>query len=129
MSLSEKRSAQQNLLLRWFDEVWNQRRTETIDELLPPDCIIHEGNTDIDPLAFKQFHRDMCASFPELKMQVLQTITQDDLSCVRWISSLRDHRGKSADVAGMTIVRFEDGRVREAWQVWDRQGLEQQLSA
>ena len=25
---------------RWFEEVWNQRRVETIHELVAPDCVI-----------------------------------------------------------------------------------------
>ena len=27
------------LARRWFEEVWNQRRTETIDEVLTPDSV------------------------------------------------------------------------------------------
>ncbi len=29
------------LALRWFEEVWNQRRTETIDELLTDESVSH----------------------------------------------------------------------------------------
>ena len=34
------------LLLRWFDEVWNQGRQETILELFP-DGILHDGSAQL----------------------------------------------------------------------------------
>ncbi len=34
-------------LIRWFEELWNQGRLETIDELMDPDCVIHDGESDI----------------------------------------------------------------------------------
>ena len=47
-------SDQKATLIRWFEEVWNQGRRETIDELLPEDCVIHDGNTDTgDPANLK----------------------------------------------------------------------------
>jgi hypothetical protein len=29
------------LARRWFEEVWNQRRADTIDEMLAPDAVSH----------------------------------------------------------------------------------------
>jgi hypothetical protein len=38
-------ATQQNkqLVIRWFEEVWNLGRRETIFELLPESAIIHDG--------------------------------------------------------------------------------------
>ena len=32
---------QNNILHRWFEEVWNNGRTEVIDEMIAPDTIAH----------------------------------------------------------------------------------------
>ena len=40
------------IIHRWFDEVWNQGREETVDELLAPKAIVHglgEGNDVVGP--------------------------------------------------------------------------------
>ena len=38
---------------RWFEEVWNQGRKETILELLAPDAVIQDGeNASVGPEGF-----------------------------------------------------------------------------
>ena len=36
--------ANKALVKRWFDEVWNEGRRETVRELMAPDAVIQEGN-------------------------------------------------------------------------------------
>ena len=36
--------ANKALAKRWFEEVWNEGRRETIRELLAPEAVIQEGN-------------------------------------------------------------------------------------
>ena len=31
---------------RWFEEVWNKGRRAAIAEMLAPDAVLHEGDTD-----------------------------------------------------------------------------------
>lgn len=46
-------SDQKATIIRWFEEVWNHGRGETIDELLPEDCVVHDGDSDAKgPAAF-----------------------------------------------------------------------------
>ena len=37
--------------------------------------------------------------------------------------------GKRISVAGITISRFEDGKVAEEWELYDMMGMMQQLGA
>src|SRR5262249_57711395 len=59
------------LARRWFEEVWNQRRTATIYELLRPDSGGHTEHGDrVGPEAFAELHAAFLAAFPDLQLTV-----------------------------------------------------------
>jgi hypothetical protein len=72
--------AVENVVLarRWFEEVWNQRRTDTIDELLTDESVSH---TDSGPLRGKRefkerAHAVFLSAFPDLRMTVEGTVAE-----------------------------------------------------
>ncbi len=130
------------LVHRWFDEVWNQGREATIDELFGPDCVAYglgEGEVEArGPAEFKTFWRGVRDAFPDVKITIQDTITQGDKVVVRVI--LRGtHKGKGGfgidptnrpvSVSGTIIVRVANGQVHEGWNYWDQLGLLQQIGA
>ncbi len=38
------------LVIRWFEEVWNQGNRDTIAQLFAPDGVIYDGDKIIQPL-------------------------------------------------------------------------------
>jgi predicted ester cyclase len=49
--------------------------------------------------------------------------------CMRWSSTAQESTsGKHIEVTGISIFRFENGRLVEAWQNWDQHGMLQQLA-
>jgi len=53
------------LAVRWFHEVWGERRTETIDELFPPHAIGHTEVSDFQgPAEFKTGREALLDAFP-----------------------------------------------------------------
>jgi predicted ester cyclase len=116
---------------RWFDDVWNQGRRESIDELLAPDCVIHNASEEIlGPSGFKAFYDNIHNSFSEVRVAPELSICEGDYVSVRWVSSGK-HRdtGRNIKITGMSLMRFHDGRVAEAWQNWDLHGMMQQIEA
>ena len=125
---------------RWFEEVWNQGREETIDELLPADGIGHglgEGTDTRGPEAFKIFWRNMRNALPDVRVRVEDTIVGADRVVLRVVLE-GTHRGEGlgqpptgrrVSVAGIVIIRFAGGRMAEAWNSWDQLGLLRQLGA
>src|SRR4051794_2799780 len=74
------------LARRWFEEVWNQRRTETIDELPTDESVSH---SESGPLRGKQefkerAHAVFLSAFPDLRMTVEGTVAEGDEVVVRW---------------------------------------------
>jgi hypothetical protein len=81
------------ILRRWFDEVWNQGREQTIDELFATDGIAH-GLTDAaethrGPAAFKPFWAQLRGAFPDIQF----TIDDVCIRCRRYIHARRSNGG------------------------------------
>jgi steroid delta-isomerase-like uncharacterized protein len=125
------------LARRWFEEVWNQRRTDTIDELVAPDGVSH---TEMGPLRgpdeFKaKAHAPFLAAFPDLHITVEATVAQGDSVVVRWHATGTHGgdcfgcapTGKPISIRGMTWIRYRDGKMVEGWDCWNQTGLIESL--
>jgi len=119
-----------HLLLRWFEEVWNQSRRETIFELLAPDAVIHDGAAELrGPEAFARFHDDLRASFSDFRITPVVALAEGDFVALHWSASFRHTpTGKPATITGTSIVRVQDGLFVEGWQNWDAASLATQLA-
>ena len=121
---------------RWFEEVWNQGRAATIDELLAPDAVVHGlGPDQHGPDEFKPFYRQYRASFPDIHIHVDELVAEGDRVAVRW-SGKATHKGddlgfkatgRPVAFSGMVFVRVKDGRLVEGWNLFDQLGMLQQL--
>src|SRR5690349_3833602 len=116
------------LARRWFQEVWNERRAETIHELLLPDSVGHlEGGDVVGPHAFAAVHAEFLKAFPEFRVTVEDTLAQGDQVVVRWSLTGRHHgegfgraaTGKEVRCRGMTWMRLRDGKLVEGWDSWN----------
>ena len=68
------------VMRRWFQEVWNERREQTIDELMAPGAKVHglAGGVIDGPAGFKPFYRAFCDAFGDFKVDVVQTVVEGD---------------------------------------------------
>ena len=126
---------------RWFEEVWNQRRTATITELFAPNGISHgvaeDGSDLIGPQAFIPFYERFLNAFPDMKLKVEDVIADGDKVLIRWSATMR-HTGdglglaatnKPVAIGGMSLARIADGQLVEAWDHWDKLAMLQQIGA
>lgn len=99
--------------------------------LLRPGCAI-----SADPSSSSG--RSLCIqAFPDVRMIVDDVISSSDKVVLRWHSE-GTHRGElsglaptgtRASVTGISIDRWKNGKVVEAWVEWDNLGLARQLGA
>ena len=135
--MSEENKA---LIGRWFEEVWNQGNSQTIDELLAPDGVIH-GLVDASgqPVrgleAFHEFHNQFRGAFSDLNISVDDVVAEGDRVVAR-CSVRGQHTGESLGYAatnapvqfeGIAIVRIKDGKIVEAWNQFDFLQMNKQL--
>ena len=136
---SSEASAHKRLARRWFDQVWNKRRAQAIDEMMSPKCIGHgkapDGGDTIGAEGFKQFQLAYLGSFPDLKVNVDDVIVEGRKMAIRW-SATGTHQGDSLGfpatskpmrITGMSIVYVKGGKIVEGWDSYDQHGMLQQL--
>jgi steroid delta-isomerase-like uncharacterized protein len=118
---------------RWFEEVWNQRRADTIDELLTEGSVCHRDASELrGPAAFKtQVHEPFLAAFPDLHIQIEAILSQEDDVVVRWLAT-GTHAGPGLGLPaagrpirfrGITWIRTSGGKLLEGFDCWDVGGL------
>ena len=126
----------------WFDEVWNKRKMEAIDRLLTHDVVAHglvdeKGNDFRGPSEFKKFFLQFTKAFPDMQVEVADTISEGDKIAARCIVT-GTHRGDTLGVpasnkpirfTGVAILRIKDGKIAEAWNNFDFQTLSRQIGA
>ena len=134
--------ADATLIHRWFEEVWNNKNEDAIDELMAPDAEAHgltdaEGNQVRGTEAFKTLHRQFVSAYPDLNITVEDTVTEGDKIAAR-CRVTATHGGHPIGVAptnepveftGMSIVRVKDGKIVEAWNEFDFMKMYTQVGA
>ncbi|MDQ3878024.1 MAG: ester cyclase [Actinomycetota bacterium] len=121
---------------RIYEEVFNRRELDVIDDVATPDYIEH------DPLPGQGTGRDglrdrvqmlIDAFDPQFTLEDM--IAEDDRVVVRWTNSGTHvgeflgipSTGQSFNIAGIDIYRVEDGKLAEHWHVVDMYGQMVQL--
>lgn len=113
---------------RWFEEVWNERRVDLIDELMAPDSIGHLEAGDVGgPDSFRQIHAAFVSAVPDLRIEIEDVVAEGDRAAVRW-HVRGTHGGEGFGFAptqqnvarrGTTWLRVRDGRIVEGWDTWN----------
>jgi steroid delta-isomerase-like uncharacterized protein len=114
------------VIRRWFEEIWNQRRPQTIEELLTSESVCHGDDGPIrGPDEFKERqYTPLTTMFPDLRVEVEATLAQADQVVIRWIAT-GTHDGDGLGIRatgetvcfrGITWVQIRDGKLIEGWQ-------------
>jgi steroid delta-isomerase-like uncharacterized protein len=127
------------LIRRWFDEIWNQGREATINEMCAKEAIghgqTHDGSDIIGPDKFMEFWQNFRSAFTSIHVEIHQTIEEGEMAMAQWTLSMKhtgpflgiEPTGKRIHAKGMSIQRFVDGKIVEAWDNWDQLAVMVQL--
>jgi steroid delta-isomerase-like uncharacterized protein len=129
------------IVRRWFEEVWNQGRESSIDELLSADGVAHGlGDSEQDvhgPEEFKPFVANIRGALPDTHISIDDFLADGDRVAVR-VTLQGTHTGqgfgvpptgRKVSIQGIVIVRFVNGRIMEGWNSYDQLGLLRQIGA
>ena len=124
---------------RNFEEVWNQRMLEVIDQLVAANSVLHDpsvpGGKVEGSKGYRQFVEIYLTAFPDVRFTINDQIADGDKVATRWTGT-GTHKGtlmgiaptgKRSTVTGITIDRYENGKAVESWTNYDTLGMFQQL--
>jgi steroid delta-isomerase-like uncharacterized protein len=123
-----------------YEEVWNKRRLELVDEIISPSHALHDPNlTDsaVGPEAYKRQVARFITGFPDLRFTIQDIVDDKDKLAVAWTIS-GTHKGelmgipatnKKMSVDGITISHILNGKIMDSYISWDVFGMMQQLGA
>lgn len=134
------------IVCRLYEEVWNQRRLELLDELMSPSYVFHgttvEGSVlgsavgpAVGPEGYKGMVTLWLKGFPDLRMTVRDTLGEGEKIVVAWTLS-GTHQGefrripatnKKMSVSGITIMHVSNGKIIDSNSSWDAYSLVKQL--
>jgi steroid delta-isomerase-like uncharacterized protein len=131
-------SANALLARRWFEEVWNDKRDETVLELLDPNIVGQMEGVDVrSPQDFLKAREGLLDAFPDLRVTVDAVVSEGDNVVVRW-SAEGTHKGAGLGIPpskrrvsfrGMSWIVVANGRIVKGWDSWNLGQLFAQLTA
>jgi len=124
--------ANKAVIQRWYDEVWNNGRSEAITEMFAED---DTGEAIEGFEGFQKFHQKFRNAFPDLTIRVEHLIAEGDYVVARCTAS-DSHSGeglgraaskKSFGITGISISRLKDGKIAATWNNFDFLTLSRQI--
>jgi len=120
---------------RAFEEILSQGNYELAEQLYAKDFVNHglhrNASLEEDQAALKGWHQ----AFSDIAMLPQKLIAEGDLVAIYWIAHGTNTgtgnglpaTGKKAELAGITIWRIVDGKIKEEWSAFDQLSMMQQL--
>ena len=135
MSAEQNAAAQE----KFGAEVIKSKNLDAIDDLVSPGFVDHDPAPDQGPgpWGLKDFWKAFHGASSDLAVEVDKLVADDDCVSIAYrASGTHDGdflgnapTGKSFEVRGLQIGRFEDGRLVERWGSSDQLGILQQIGA
>lgn len=118
------------LLQQWYDDVWNKDDADSIAKLMHKDIIIH----GLDPAGsskgvehFQTFYANFKKSFPFTQITVEHLVSNDEIATAYCHVHAKSSSGKDVNFSGLSVARFSNGKLIEAWNNFDFLKMYQQL--
>jgi steroid delta-isomerase-like uncharacterized protein len=126
-----------SLMLRIFEEAFNQGNLAVVNEVLTSDHITHNAFTGAPrgPQGLKGLIVLFRTAFPDLHCTVEDEIREGDKLAAHWVMRGTQKgpflgnqpTGRAVVVQGIIFARIESGRIAEDWTLMDQMGILQQL--
>ena len=117
------------------NEAWNSGNLDVLDDAVAADFVRHNPPS-VDPPevsgldAFKEYITSVRTAYPDFHVEVHSRVAEGDLGAANWtVTGTNAESGIAIKVPGISISRFQDGKLAEEWVSWDTESLSDQLEA
>jgi predicted ester cyclase len=118
------------LLLQWYEEVWNKGNDAYIDQAMHRSAVIH----GLDPSGtfngmeqFKAFHKNFRDNFPTIHIKVTPLVSNEEIATGYCHVTGRSPERKEVSFTGLTVLKFKNEVMTESWNNFDFLKMYQQL--
>jgi steroid delta-isomerase-like uncharacterized protein len=135
MSIKNKKIA-----ARIFEEMWNGRKPELAKEFFTADAVLHDPYVPTPKKGIEghaAYLQAFMKAIPDLKFTVEEQVAEEETVVTRLLAG-GTHEGellgvpathKKATVPVVVFHRFRDGKVADAWIIWDALGFMREVGA
>jgi predicted ester cyclase len=130
------------LVIKFFEEVWNQRKLEIADDIFDKDCHTFQlrsgspaESSPRGPEVIKEHVSEWLSGFPDLIFTIEQMIAEGNRVSTllvmngthtgQWLGMAPS--GKRINIRMMTIHRLQNNKIIEDWVIVESLGFFQQL--
>ncbi len=112
-------------------EVWSTGALERLNDVVSPDVVHHDP---YDPhgaeglAGMKRTIEESRTRYPDLQITLDDQLADGDRVATRWTATMT-HKGRRITTTGITIDRFNAGKVVEAWRSRDMLALLRQTNS
>jgi len=136
------------LVRRMFEEVWNGKQRDGLDELYSEDLVAHgfgAEDGDLDSYkeyfdlvtTYKEYFDLVTNAFPDVEFEVGELFSDGTMVAATWRASGTHEgalmgvapAGNSSTVSGIGVDRIEDGKIVESWMTFDCLKMMQNVDA
>jgi steroid delta-isomerase-like uncharacterized protein len=128
--------AQKNII-RAFIAAWNERDFDRFDALMADDAVLSVGGMRVpcNAAGTRAIAAEWTTAFPDWQFELLDLIAEGDrvVAHMPYTGTFKapisgvDPTGRFARADEMVIFRIADGKIAEAWEVYDEAGMWRQL--
>ena len=125
---AEVEEQNKEVVKRYWNGKWNERRPEILDELQTSDVVYHGTSMEMNNLEeYKQVYGAFLSAFHDTKVTIDEIIAEGDKVMTR-ITMSGIHKGElegmpptgnSASMSAFTVFRLVDGKIVEEWEILD----------
>jgi steroid delta-isomerase-like uncharacterized protein len=126
------------LVRRYVEEVYDQRKLEVIDEIFASDFTLHDPDLPggaMGPEGIRRIAQTFVDAFPDLQITLEDELSSAKKVVTRWTTRATHQgelmgiapTGRRIEVTAVGIWRVAEGKIKEAWLVYDALGMMQQL--
>ena len=124
------------IVKRYWNGKWNERRPEILDELQTSDVVNYGTSMKINNLKeYKQVYGMFLSAFHDTHLTIEEIVAEGDRVMTRVLFSGVQQgalegipaTGKPVTISIFTVFRLVNGKIAEEWEIYDDLGMMQQL--
>jgi len=135
-AVAELEEMNKEIVKRYWEGKWNERRPEILDELQTQDVVYHGTSMEMNGIEeYKRVYSSFLSAFHDTQVTFEDLIAEGDKVMSR-ITFSAVHKGelegipptgKTLTISLFTIFRLVDGKIVEEWEIIDELGMMMQL--